>query len=159
MPLSGVCLNHDGSLEDSVFAMSSLEGSSLDDGRESRLGLGSGDALEALFSAARTERGRLRTPDCGRRCHDMVLAREGMAALGEAGFVGLAGRSNKLVDAERSDLGLKMLSCRDGSRVGLVCREPAGDEALMGVRTSNDRTDVGVFSGDSDRSRSEGNVS
>lgn len=40
------------------------------------------------------------------------------------------------------------------SRVGLACREPKGEDALIGVLVPNERTEVGVFSGDNDRSRS-----
>jgi len=43
-----------------------------------------GEALVVLFSCASSESGRFRMPDCGRLCQDMVFARDGMAALGDA---------------------------------------------------------------------------
>jgi len=70
--------------------MSCLLGSSLELGLS--LGDATGEVRVVLFSCASNESGRFLMPDCGRLCHDMVFAREGMAALGDA-FEGLLGLS------------------------------------------------------------------
>lgn len=104
-PRSAVCLNHVGSFEPNDSAMVSREGgcgascSSVSSGWDSGVLCGE---RAALFSDARAERGRVREAEVedefGRLCQDMVLERDGMAALGEA-LDGLNGRS---IDAGES---------------------------------------------------------
>lgn len=98
----------------------------------------------------------MRIPDCGLRCHDIVFALDGIAALGEDDFVGLDGRSTGPGDA-RSDRKLRTLSSLTRPlppRVGLLGREVFGDSPSTGVLAPIDRTDCGVFSGERERSRS-----
>ena len=68
-----------------------LLGSSLDRGLSSVAP--AEEFRDALFSVASIDNGRLRMPDWGRLCHDIVLAREGIAALGDA-LVGLGDLSD-----------------------------------------------------------------
>lgn len=79
-------------------------------------------------------------PDCGRLCQDMVFARDGIAALGDAGFVGLGCLSVGPGEA-RSDRKLRTLSSLDKSRTGEVGLELFGDPALRDVRVLIECTD------------------
>lgn len=73
MPRSGVCLNHEGSLEPSERAISVLETDSSAAGVE---GAGVED-LEAGLSGEAKLRGRRPADELGRRCcHETVLERE-----------------------------------------------------------------------------------
>lgn len=101
-------------------------------------------------------------PELGRLCcQDKVLAREGIAALGDA-LEGLLGRSSG-VDGLEPPKGvegrLRLLSLRRGSLAGDDGISIAGGGvSLVGVWRSsddlNDRGDRGVFSGESERSLS-----
>jgi hypothetical protein len=152
-PLSGVCLNHEGSLAPSEAAIDVREG-----GRSGEAGSGvfvgdtgadrSGD-LEAM------ESGRRKLPDCGRWFHERVPERPNAAALA-AGFLGS-------VSSRAMGAGALVRRCSDSSRAlscggGLI--RGAGMLAalsctLRGVPAA-ERSDCGVvgLSGEMERARS-----
>lgn len=137
--------------------MSCLLGSSLE------LGLSFGDATGEvrveLFSCASNESGRFLMPDCGRLCQDMVFAREGIAALGDA-FEGLLDLSTDVVVSCPSGLMARLrASSRAGSRRGDEdMLSDRGGVPVTGVLVPIERGDCDVFSGERERSRSIMNV-
>lgn len=150
-PRSAVWRKKAGSFVASSCAISGLLGLSLD------VGLSGDDAGEvrlALFSWARTESGRLRIPEGGLFCQDMVFAREGIAALGDA-FDGLLGLSDSGSCLSGLIARLRSVSSRMASRLGEEGVLVVGvGVPLTGVRAPIERVDCGVFSGDMERSLS-----
>lgn len=153
IPRSAVCLKKAGSFEPRAWAMSCLVGSSLELGLS--LGDATGEVRVELFSCASNESGRFLMPDCGRLCQDMVFAREGMAALGDA-FEGLPGLSIDVVVSWPSGLMARLrASSRTGSRRGDEdMLSDRGGVPLTGVLVPIERGDWDVFSGERERSRS-----
>lgn len=82
IPLSAVCLNHEGSLEPSASAICALDGSCPP---SAVFGSGVPRGLLAAFSAASIESGLRPLLDFGRCCHESVPERDRVLAGGDTG--------------------------------------------------------------------------
>lgn len=151
-PLSGVCLNHDGSLAPSDCAIWALDCD--DSAGEEGSGVPRGEFVEFLSGPDRTDSGRRTLPDCGRLCHESVPERPNAAALG-AGFFGSSSSRSCAGDPVRRCSESSRADCCDGGSMVGVGVSAALSCTSRGVSAA-ERSDCGVvgLSGESERARS-----
>lgn len=152
MPLSGVCLNHEGSFAPRDCAIWFLEG--FVSGEEGS-GVSCGEPvvpLSAEFDVI--DRGLRMLPDCGLRCHESVPERPNAAALG-VGFFGSSSSRTWAGEPVSRCSESSWADCCDGRSIVGVDVSAAFSCTFRGLSAA-ERNDCGVegLSGDRERARS-----